>query len=207
MGYQPLVKDMPVRLTVTDHKRKDKMLLKNSRWALHGWELHAVDEERFKNCATMEMVVQYMPESLYIRLEGAKWVESPELGPGIAEIKPQHVVWALDKNWQFKVERYGFCIASDFSGTAHSFVGATLAAAITDCGAWDDVPSRGSQLSGYMCASRVEYVDNLCFAQPFCPTYFSQGDLPGPDLFLRFWQGLLATDALHAAWTAEMKRG
>ena len=40
MGMQPLVRDMPLRITQTDHKRKDKRMFKNSRCRLFGWELH-----------------------------------------------------------------------------------------------------------------------------------------------------------------------
>ena len=103
MGLQPLVKELPLRITQTDHKRKDKSLFKNSRWVLHGWKLHPVDEERFKNLSTMQMVLQHLPEHLYIRKEGATWVEDANLGPGVAELNPQRVVWALDKKWEFKV--------------------------------------------------------------------------------------------------------
>ena len=101
MGLQPLVKGLPLRITQTDHKRKDRSLFKNSRWVLHGWKLHSVDEERFKNLSTMQLVLQHLPECLYIRKEGATWVEDTNLGPGVAELKPQRVVWALDKKWQF----------------------------------------------------------------------------------------------------------
>ena len=154
----------------------------------------------------MQIVLQHLPELLCIRKEGATWLGDTSLVPGVAELKPQRVVWALDKKWQFKVERHGFAVASDLSGTAHSFVGANLNAAITDCGAWDDIPSRQKQLSGYMCGSRVEYAHNLCFTQPFCPTYFVQGDLPGPNLFLQFWKGLLTQKELSVAWVAETKK-
>ena len=55
---------------------------------------------------------------LYLRFPKATWVEDEKLGPGIAKILPKYQVWGLDKAEAVKVERYGFCIASDFSGTA-----------------------------------------------------------------------------------------
>ena len=64
MGLQPLVKDMPLRITKTDHARKDKGLFKNSRCKLHGFKLHPVDEARYAECCSDEFVCQYMPESL-----------------------------------------------------------------------------------------------------------------------------------------------
>ena len=39
MGLQPLVHDMPLRITQTDQKRKDKRLFKNSRCRLYGLSL------------------------------------------------------------------------------------------------------------------------------------------------------------------------
>ena len=80
--------------------------------------------------------------------------------------------WALDKGWTQKVERHGFTIASDFSGTAHSFQGANLEAAITDCNDWNVMPSRKDQLTGYMCLNRIDTAGSLCIAQPFSPHLF-----------------------------------
>ncbi len=74
-----------------------------------------------------------MPVCLYLRFPGATWVENEKIVAGIAKIKPTYIVWALDKGWTQKIERHGFTVASDFSGTAHSFQGASLEAAITDC--------------------------------------------------------------------------
>ena len=123
MGLQPLVRNMPLRITVTDHRRKEKRLFKNSRCHLHGWELHPVDEERFKNNTEFQFVLQHMPLHLYLKFEEATWVEHPELGAGVARIKPTYVIWFLDAKYTQKIERHGFAIASDFSGTAHSFPG------------------------------------------------------------------------------------
>ena len=75
------------------------------------------------------MVLQHMPEKLFVQMPEATWTEYEQLGPGVIALEPQIVIWALDKAWNAKVKRRGFCIASDLSGTAHSFVGATLEAA------------------------------------------------------------------------------
>ncbi len=139
MGLQPMVKNMPLRITVTDSKRKDKSMFKNSRCILHGWTLHPVDEERLRNLIGMEMVLQHLPVRILVRMDGATWVEDATLGKGVAAVTPQRVTWALDRKWAFKVERFGFTVASDFSGTAHSFAGADLAAAIVNCKTWDAV--------------------------------------------------------------------
>ena len=133
-------------------------------------------------------------------------VEHERLGAGIAKIKPTNIVWVLDKGWIEKIERHGFTIASDFSGTAHSFQGATLEAAITDCNEWNVMPSRKDQLTAYMCLNRIESADALRIVQPFSPQLFRQGDLPGPTFFLKFWRKELTSEEVYTAWKNEMKK-
>ena len=82
---------------------------------------------------------------LYVRFPGATWIEDDELGEGIATIFPNYNVWAVDKQWNVKIERRGFKIASDFSGTAHSFQGANLQAAIIDCNNWESGQNKPSK--------------------------------------------------------------
>ena len=88
MGLRPVVRDMPFRITQTDHKRKDKRLFKNSRCRLFGWELHPVDQQRFEDNTALEFVLQHMPRCLYVSFPGAPWVENEKLGAGIARINP-----------------------------------------------------------------------------------------------------------------------
>ena len=89
-------------------------------------------------------------------------------------------------------------IASDFSGTAHSFQGANLEAVIADCNDWSAMPSRKDQLTAYMCLNRIESADALRIVQPFSPQLFRQGDLPGPNFFLKFWQKEMTSEDLLA---------
>ena len=145
MGLQPLVYDMPLRITQTDHERKDKGFFKNNRCRLFGWELHHLDEKQYSINTNQEMVLQYLPVCLYVKFPGATWVEHEDLGPGVGKILPQYNVWALDNQWNVKIERHGFFIASDFSGTAHSFQGANLTSAIIDCNGWDSGKSKPSR--------------------------------------------------------------
>ena len=71
MGLLPLVKGMPIRLTKTVQRHLDKRLFKNNRRKLHGWQLHPVDHERLRNNTSQEMVLQYLPEKLYIEMPNA----------------------------------------------------------------------------------------------------------------------------------------
>ena len=82
---------------------------------------------------------------LYLRFPGAAWIEDEALGPGIAKLSPQYTTWSVDKEQTVKIERHGFFIASDFSGTAHSFQGANLQAAIIDCSSWDSGQNKPSK--------------------------------------------------------------
>lgn len=61
MGLLPLVHDMPLRITKTDHDRKDKGFFKNNRCRLFGWKLHPVDEEAYANWNEPAMALQYLP--------------------------------------------------------------------------------------------------------------------------------------------------
>ena len=63
MGLQPLVHDMPLRITQTDHDRKDKGFFKNNRCRLFGWELKPEDENYYARCTAQEMVLQDLPVS------------------------------------------------------------------------------------------------------------------------------------------------
>ena len=121
MGLQPLVHDMPLRITQTDHERKDKGFFKNNRCRLWGWQLHHVDEREYAKCTMQEMVLQYMPLVLLVKFPNATWIEDENLGPGIGKLFPKYNVWGLDKDWSVKIERHGFFIASDFSGTGACF--------------------------------------------------------------------------------------
>ena len=68
------------------------------------------------------------------------------------------------------------------------------------------MPSRKDQLTGYMCLNRIETADSLCIVQPFSPQLFRQGDLPGPNLFLRFWRQELSSEQVYMAWKNEMNK-
>ena len=97
MGLQPLALGMPLRITQTILQHKDKRLFKNARCTLHGWKLHPVDEERLRHTAEQQLVLQHMPEQLFIRMEAATWVAHSELGPGVVGLKPVTTTWAIDK--------------------------------------------------------------------------------------------------------------
>ena len=134
MGLLPLIKGMPLRITETHNTYKDKGLFKNRRCTLYGWKLHTDDLLQVENLTEPALKLAHLPEMLFLRIPNASWIWSPELGPGIIGITPVITHWFLDKaNQEVRVKRRGFMVASDFSGTAHSFAGDTLKAALVDC--------------------------------------------------------------------------
>lgn len=51
-----------------------------------------------------------------------------------------------------------------------------------------------------MCLSRVGSMDDICVTQPYAPTLFSMGDLPGPVLLLKFQRGEIEQKDLETEW-------
>ena len=184
VGIFPLLQNMPIRVTQTLPDLKAFGLFKNTRGTLWNWTLHEADQETVGAVADQDIVLQRLPRALYVKVEGATWQQHPDLPVGVARIEPVTQTWTLETNGKATVSRRGFPIASDYAGTAHSFMGATLGACTLDLGTWDATTSREAQLSGYMCLSRVRRSEDLCIVQPFSPNLFSHGELIGPHTFL-----------------------
>ena len=175
-----------MRITQTLPELKPFGLFKNTRGILWNWTLHPTDRQGIAQAQTSDVVLQYLPLALYVKIADASWTQHSELPPGVACIRPVVQQWQLEAHGKATIARKGFPLACDFSGTAHSFMGATLTACALDLGMWDTTPSREAQLSGYMCLSRVKRCEDLCIAQPFSPNLFTNGDLIGPQTLLDF---------------------
>ena len=155
-------------------------MFKNSRGILTGWTLQPLDAQRIRGEEAAEMVLSERPLFLFVRIPGVRWTMSETLGENIYPVKPVWKTWARDRAQQAKVRRCGFPIVPDFSGTAHSYTGATLPAAIADCLDWKRKPRREDMLKAYNCVSRVRAADDLLLVQPYNPWLFKQGQLAGP---------------------------
>ena len=142
------------------------------------------------------MKLIHQPKELFVHIDNATWEWSKDLGPGVIALSPSTVLWHVDKFKKVAVQRRGFTVASDFSGTAHSFAGASLKSAFIDCLPWDRKPDIAAQVSAYMCISRLQHIDDMCITQPYAPTLFEQGEIPGPDLLLRFLRREVPISAL-----------
>ena len=187
VGILPLLPNMPIRITQTLPELKPFGLFKNTRGTLYSWTLHELDIARLSRTTPgAELVLEKLPLALYVQIPGSTWQLHPALPPGVACIKPTVQQWTLQPGGRATIARRGFPVASDYSGTAHSFMGATLEACTLDLGFWDTAPSRDAQLSAYMCLSRVKRCEDVCVTHAFSPNLFQNGELTGPHTYLEF---------------------
>ena len=94
----------------------------------------------------------------------------------------------------------GYPLVPSFSGTAHSFTGATLNRAIDDCLQLTNTPTRDDMTKSYVCLSRVRQAQDLLLAQPFSPALFRQGAIVGAQLLLQTLCGVLPEAQLRDEW-------
>ena len=202
MGLFPTTLNQPVRFTNT--VSKELRIFKNTRGVLVNWELHPVDVALLQGEQAQEIILKQTPRKLYVQIPGATWKYSQAMPAGVYPLKPVFRPWNLDKQGSDRNKRFGFQLVPDFSGTAHSYVGYTLKAALADCLAWDVTPTCDQMLRAYCSMSRTCTAQTLLVMQPFAPMLFRQGPLPGPQLMMEFWHGRLAAEGVEAAWkTAE----
>ena len=205
-GLLPLLPHMPVRLTHTVPALRKFNLFKNSRGTLYSWTLDPEDMKRIEHTTEPECVLRKLPQALYVQIADATWQQHPSMPPGVVCIYPMVQAWSLESKGRATVSRRAFPLACDLAGTAHSFMGATLSACTVDLGFWHSVPTQDSQLSGYMCLSRVKRSEDLCVTQMFSPQLFTQGELVGPDALLRFHVDRLTETELRTKFDAEKPR-
>ena len=187
VGILPLLPNMPIRITQTLPELKPFGLFKNTRGTLYSWTLHELDIARLSRTTPgAELVLEKLPLALYVQIPDSTWQLHPALPPGVACIKPTVQQWTLQPGGRATIARRGFPVASDYSGTAHSFMGATLEACTLDLGFWDTAPSRDAQLSAYMCLSRVKRCEDVCVTHAISPNLFQNGELTGPHTYLEF---------------------
>ena len=151
------------------------------------WQLHPLDVQLLQGQQPQEVILRYAPLFLYVEIPGATWQFRKHLPKGVYPLKPVYRPWHLDKAGNNRIRRFGFQLVPDFSGTAHSYTGYTLEAALTDVLSWTTTPTREHMLRGYCTLSRTCTAETLLVMQPFAPMLFRQGELPGPHLMMEFW--------------------
>ena len=98
---------------------------------------------------------------------------------------PVDRTWTLSEAQGTKLKRKGFTLLPDYASTAFMIQGATLQAAIADCGDITDVGGLSERMTVYVILSRVKSAMGLLLLRAFCPELFQMGVLPGPYCLLK----------------------
>ena len=106
-------------------------ILTNSSCTVVGWELHPVDAESAPRPARW---LEYLPRCIYLKFAEATWTVDKRLGPGVWPLFPVYRTWELNAAQGSKIKRHGFTLLPDYASTAFMIQGATLRAAIVECG-------------------------------------------------------------------------
>ena len=94
-----------------------------------------------------------------------------------------------------KIRRHGFTLLPDYASTAFMIQGATLPAAIADCGDVSDTGGLSELMTTYAILSRVKSANGLLLLRAFCANLFQMGALPGPYCLLKLLRHRFAGSA------------
>ena len=130
-GLNLVYEGMQARVTEKLVKNKNIVILKHSSCTVIGWELNPLDGETSPGA---ERFLTYMPRVIYLKFAGATWTVDKRLGPGVWPLFPVRRTWELNAAQGSKIKRLGFTLLPDYASTAFMIQGATLRAAIADCG-------------------------------------------------------------------------
>ena len=198
MGLLPLVRGMPMRCTETTDR--GRQLFKHTRCTLEGFELDPIDAQLVDTCTETEYVLTLPPKALLVRREMQEFESDSANKADVVKIDIIHRSWCPDAANKVQVNRRGFQVVPNFAGTIHSFVGASLDAAMLDCLHFSQTPRKDDQLKAYLGISRVRTAEGLLIVQPYHPMLFKQGSLPGPELIMKFWRGEAQNHELPQMW-------
>ena len=117
------------------------------------------------------------------------------LGPGVWPLFPVYRTWELNAAQGAKIRRHGFTLLPDYASTAFMIQGATLPAAIADCGDVSDAGGLAELMTTYVILSRVKSANGLLLLRAFCANLFQMGALPGPYCLLKLLRHRFAGSA------------
>ena len=197
-GLNLLYEGMLARVTEKLVKNKNVVILKHSPCTVVGWELHPLDAE---SAPGAERFLRYMPRVIYLKFADATWTVDKRLGPGVWPLCPVHRNWELNAAQGSKIKRLGFTLLPDYASTAFMIQGATLRAAIADCGDVSDVGGLSELMTTYVILSRVKSANGLLLLRAFCANLFQMGALPGPYCLLKLLRRRFAGSAQDANYS------
>jgi hypothetical protein len=151
-----------------------------------GWRLHPLDELKEGQASeTSDRFLDYLPETIFVQFDNVSW-QLKGLPVGVLPIWPESHNWTLNKETKSEVERRGFRLIPDFASTAFMMQGASLLAALVDCGDVDAPGIIHSMVNAYVILSRVKNASGLALLRAFSPELFSGGVAPGCPWCVRY---------------------
>ena len=111
-----------------------------------------------------------------------------------------HRTWELNAAQGSKIKRLGFTLLPDYASTAFMIQGATLRAAIADCGDVSGAGGLSELMTTYVILSRVKSASGLLLLRAFCANLFQMGALPGPYCLLKLLRHRFAGSAQEAQY-------
>ena len=91
---------------------------------------------------------------------------------------PVYRAWELNVAEGSNVKRHGFTLLPEYASTAFMFQGATLRAAVSDCGDVADAGGLSELMTTYVIIIRVKSANDLLLVRVFCPNLFQKGGSP-----------------------------
>ena len=186
-GLLPLFLNMHVRITEKIARGKDPsgepvVLLKHTPCEVVGWDLHTGD--RIHAVGSQRMLA-YLPRVIYLKFAKEKWRIHPNLDVGVFPLRSVSREWVVNDATGAKLGRKGFTRVPDYASTGFMIQGATLSAAIAECGDIFSMPGLTEMRTAYAILSRVKKADGLLLLRAFSPFLFRMGTPPGPACLLK----------------------
>ena len=197
-GLNILYEGMAARVAANLVKNKNVVILKHSPCTVLGWELHPADAATAPGA---ERFLNYMPRCIYLKFADAIWTVDKRLGPGVWPLFPVYRQWELNDAQGAKIRRPGFTLLTDYASTAFMIQGATLPAAIADCGDVSDAGGLSELMTTYVILSRVKSANGLLLLRAFCANLFQMGALPGPYCLLKLLRHRFAGSAQNTDYS------
>ena len=123
-----------------------------------------------------EMILENLPEMLYVRIPEATWQARSSLEQGVVPLRPRNVNWSLDGKGAMPMVRRGFTLQAP-----RTLSWAHPCHAAMDVGSLWQRPSYEGQLLGYMIASCVSHIEEMGVVQAYSPVLFPKETCPGRD--------------------------
>ena len=171
-----------------------------SRGILQGWAPHPQEN---KIDVDGELLLDHLPQCLYIYFPGATWTVHADLEVGVFPLTPVSRTWEVNEYTHIKARRTGFFIVPDFASTAHMIQGASLDAVLSSCPGPSETTSTTDQIAAYVSLSRAKRADRVYAIEPFSPWLFQHGNPKGPDLLMRKLRGQITSEQAYAKWSGE----